>query len=311
MSDADTFIWVCIFGFQNGDAPLHVNCYKNYANAGILKPLLGNGANIEAQNLDNETTLHIACKEGVGYAVQTLVENRTETEAKTVDGKTPMELCASDKVKARLRRAIEERRYLLTVSRFADCIRVARMDSIALATPEFKLAIPAGVEQSLAYVLADAHACYKNILKVRQIREPVIELVMECCAVLGDVQIGAEAGGERDYLKRAEAALATFDTLQSQICSEKETVSDVISERNCMRQRCLALIENALQNRSNDPRPEIGVRAAEAHGKLRTRPSVPNSESQYVRDDRGFRRLCKDVCITGERFVVRIQVLRF
>ncbi|KNC84862.1 serine/threonine protein kinase [Sphaeroforma arctica JP610] len=214
-------------------------------------------------------------------------------------------MCPSDEVKTRLRRAIEERRYLVTVSRFADCIRVARMDSIALTTPEFKLAIPAsdptGNKEFLAYIV-DADACYKHILQVRQIREPVIKLVMECCAVLRDVQIGAEAGGERDYLKRAEAALATFDTLQSQIRSGKEIVPDVISERNCMRQRCLALIENTLQNRSNDPRPEIGVRAAEALSKLRTRPPVPNSESSYVNDDEDFHRLCKDACIAAETF---------
>ncbi|KNC84857.1 hypothetical protein SARC_02939 [Sphaeroforma arctica JP610] len=92
--------------------------------------------------------------------------------------------------------------------------------------------------------------------------------------------------------------------LQTQIRSEKETVSDVISERNCMRQRCLAQIETALQNLWNDSRPKIGVRAVEALGKLCTRPPVPNSESQYVRDDRGLCRLCKDVCITGERFAI-------
>ncbi|KNC84861.1 serine/threonine protein kinase [Sphaeroforma arctica JP610] len=138
---------------------------------------------------------------------------------------------------------------------------------------------------------------------MRQIRQPVVELVMECCTVLRDVQTCSAVEAKKEDVKEAEMALEALNTLQEQVRSGDAVLDETITERNELGQRCVKLIESAMQNRPKDPGAPIRVRAAEVLNKLRITPNdkVPRQENFD-----GLRRLCDSACARGENFATAL-----
>ena len=70
--------------------PLHLACY--HANGyQVVRHLIQNGANIKAKDKEGKTPLHIACINGNKLIVQFLIQNKADIEAKDKEGKSPLE----------------------------------------------------------------------------------------------------------------------------------------------------------------------------------------------------------------------------
>ncbi|KNC79769.1 hypothetical protein SARC_07842, partial [Sphaeroforma arctica JP610] len=131
------------------------------------------------------------------------------------------------------------------------------------------LAISSTDGEAVLSFLAFSDACYKHVTLGRQTRQPVIDIVLECCAVLRDVLTYTVAEGTRDDVKQAERSLAEFDALQTEIRNTLVVQDETTCKRNILRQQCIDLIDNALQNCPTDSGAEIRLRASAPLDRLR------------------------------------------
>ncbi|RUS86835.1 hypothetical protein EGW08_005431 [Elysia chlorotica] len=73
-----------------GKQPLHFACDHSCGNLGIVRKILDAKANIDAQDIDGNTALHLACTESNVPVVELLLERRADVHLMDIDGETPL-----------------------------------------------------------------------------------------------------------------------------------------------------------------------------------------------------------------------------
>lgn len=73
-----------------GKQPLHFACDHSCGNLGMVRKVLDAKANIDAQDMDGNTALHLACTESNVPVVELLLERRANVNLMDIDGETPL-----------------------------------------------------------------------------------------------------------------------------------------------------------------------------------------------------------------------------
>ncbi|GFR94591.1 ankyrin repeat protein [Elysia marginata] len=73
-----------------GKQPLHFACDHSCGNLGMVRKILDAKANVDAQDMDGNTALHLACNESNVPVAELLLERNANVNLINIDGETPL-----------------------------------------------------------------------------------------------------------------------------------------------------------------------------------------------------------------------------